>query len=346
MADTTLMVATPEQPDPSPRLRRVAPAVHEVEISVVIVTWNSERWIERCVRSIDVACGSVSHEIIVYDNASTDATLEHLDSVSSATTPVARVIRSTENHGFAAGTNRALAAARGKYVFLLNPDCELVAGALTLLHDFLEGDSGAAAAAPLLIDESGDSQREFQLRRFPTLRTFASEVFALDRLVPKNRTIAHYRYRDLDLSRPQRIEQPAAAALLIRRSVIDEIGGFDEQFEPAWFEDVDYCRRLAAAGKTIFIVPAARALHFGGSSLENLSFAAFTDAFYRNMWRYARKWLRPSRTEALRWIIIAGMLLRAPAALAGLAHPEVGRWNAFRAYLTVAKRAFRRWSTA
>lgn len=337
------MVATPEQPDESPRPRRVAPAVHEVEISVVIVTWNSERWIERCVRSIDVACGNVSHEVIVCDNASTDATLEQLESLAA---PSARVIRSDENRGFAAGTNRALDAARGKYVFLLNPDCELAPGALSTLHHFLESDGSAAAAAPLLVDDSGEAQREFQLRRFPTLRTFASEVFALDRLVPKNRTIAHYRYRDLDLSRPQRVEQPAAAALLIRRSVVDEIGAFDEQFAPAWFEDVDYCRRLAARGKAVFIVPAARALHFGGSSLENLSFGAFTDAFYRNMFRYAKKWLRPSRTEALRWIIIAGMLLRAPAALLGIAHPEVGRWQAFRAYLRVAKRAFRRWSTA
>jgi N-acetylglucosaminyl-diphospho-decaprenol L-rhamnosyltransferase len=342
----------PEEPkDDSPHLRKVSPGAARVRISVVIVTWNSERWIERCLRSIAPACGDLAHEVIVYDNASTDTTLQQLQALTESSSEAnglaaALVIRSVENHGFAAGTNRALAESSGKYVFLLNPDCELSPGALAVLYDFLEADADAAAAAPLLVDESGGSQREFQLRRFPTLRTFASEVFGLDRFVPKNRTTANYRYRDLDLTRPQRVEQPAAAALLIRRSVVEEIGPFDEQFEPAWFEDVDYCRRLAVQGKAVFVVPAARARHFGGSSLENLSFAEFTDAFYRNMWRYARKWLRPAKSEALRWIIIAGMLLRAVAALVGIAHREAGRLKAFRAYMNVAKKAFRRWSPA
>ncbi len=343
---------TAEEPkDTSPRLRQVSPGAQPVAISVVIVTWNSERWIERCMRSVGPACRGLAHEVIVYDNASADSTLQQLASLRESSSDPnglagARVIRSTENHGYAAGTNRALSESRGAYVFLLNPDCELSPGALALLYDFLESDTTAAAAAPLLVDETGGSQREFQLRRFPTLRTFASEVFGLGRFVPKNRTTAHYRYRDLDLTRPQRIEQPAAAALLIRRSVVEEIGPFDEQFEPAWFEDVDYCRRLAAHGKAVFVVPAAGAQHFGGSSLENLSFAEFTDAFYRNMWRYAKKWLRPARVEALRWIIVAGMLLRAVAALVGIAHREVGRWTAARAYVDVAKKAFRRWSAA
>ena len=351
MADTTLMIAgePSEEPEDARRLRQVRTGAQAVAISVVIVTWNSERWIERCLRSIGPACGELPHEVIVCDNASTDATLQRLAALTGSPSNAvagARVIRSAENHGFAAGTYRALSDSQGKYVFLLNPDCELAPGALAVLHDFLEADRNAAAAAPLLIDETGDSQREFQLRRFPTLRTFAWEVFGLDHFAPQNRTSAHYRYRDLDLTRPQRIEQPAAAALLIRRSVVEEIGPFDEQFEPAWFEDVDYCRRLAASGKAVFIVPAAGARHFGGSSLENLSFAEFTDAFYRNMWRYAKKWLRPSKAEALRWIIVVGMLLRAAAALGGIAHREVGRWKAFRAYAEVAKRAFRRWSAA
>ena len=97
----------------------------------------------------------------------------------------------------------------------------------------------------MLIDESGHSQRHFQLRRLPTLRSLASEVLLLDKLFPKNPTTAHHRYRDLDLTEPRVIEQPAAAALLLRREVMEDVGAFDESFAPAWFEDVDYCRRLA-----------------------------------------------------------------------------------------------------
>lgn len=346
MSDRRLTVGENE-PDAAarPELRGAAAAV---ELSIVIVTWNSERWIERCLRSVAAACDGLLYEVTVYDNASTDATLRSVDAVAAETAGEAlrdvRVIRGSENAGFAAATNRAIAASRGEYVFLLNPDCQLDAGALRVLRDFLASHSEVAAAVPLLVDESGDSQREFQLRRLPTLRTLAYDALAVDRVMPRNRATARHRYRDLDLTRPQRVEQPAAAALLLRRRVLDEVGMFDEQFAPAWFEDVDYCRRLAAAGEPVFVVPAAGARHFGGSSLENLSFGEFTDFWYRNMWRYAVKWFPRAKAEALRWIITLSMILRCGAALAGIVPPQAGRWEAFHAYRHVMERAFRRWS--
>lgn len=320
-------------------------AVRPVEVSILIVTWKSERWIERCLRSVGPACEGLEYEIVVYDNASDDDTLSRLDRALPAGSNV-EVIRSGTNDGFAAATNRALARSTGRYVFFLNPDCELAPRALTHLVAFLDDNPQVAAAAPLLGDERGDSQREFQLRRFPTLRTLASEILLLDEVLPANGATAHYRYRDLDLSKPQRIDQPAAAALLIRRDVFDEVGGLDERFSPAWFEDVDFCRRLAAAGKAIYVVPAATARHFGGASLEHISFADFTDIWYRNMWLYARKWLPARDAEALRWVIIVGMMLRCVAAFAGVAHPEVGRWHALRAYANVLKKAFHRWDAS
>ena len=289
-----------------------APA-HPQQLSIVIVTWNSERWIDRCLNSIPAACEGLSYEVIVHDN-------------------------SKQNIGFAAAVNRATKSAHGEYVFLLNPDCELAPRALTVLIEFLHTHPEIAAAAPLLED-----QREFQLRRFPTLSTFAVELLAIDKLFPRNPITASYRYRDLDLTRPQIVDQPAGAALVIRRRVLDEIGPLDEQFFPAWFEDVDYCRRLAAAGKEIWIVPQAQARHFGGASLEHVSFGRFIDLWYGNMWRYARKWFTRGQQEALRWTIVAGMLLRLPAALIGIAHPEVGRRAAYQAYAGVLKKAFARW---
>jgi hypothetical protein len=314
------------------------PALEPVDLSIVVVTWNSERWVERCLRAIPAACGDIAHEVIVYDNASSDRTI----GVAQALLP-AHVIRSASNDGLAAATNRAIAVSRGRYVFLLNPDCELAPNALADLVRFLDSHPEAAAAAPLLSDDDGHSQREFQLRRLPTLMTFASEILAFEKWLPGNRATARYRYRDLHLEGPQRVDQPAAAALLLRREVFDEIGPLDEQFSPAWFEDVDYCRRLAEAGKAVYVVPSARGKHFGGASLEHVPFDRFVDLWYAHMWRYARKWFSPTQVEALRWLIVAGMLLRLVPAIAGIAHPEVGRRNAFRAYSGVLKRAFFRW---
>jgi GT2 family glycosyltransferase len=309
-----------------------------VDLSIVVVTWNSERWIDRCLRAIPAACGAIRHEVILYDNASADRTL----SVAQAILP-ANILQSKSNDGLAAATNRAIRASRGRYVFLLNPDCELAPNSLATLFEFLDSHPDVAAAAPLLTDDHGRSQRDFQLRRLPTLLSFAAEVLALDKVMPRNGVTGRYRYRDLDLSVPQRVDQPAAAALLVRREVFDEIGPLDEQFSPAWFEDVDYCKRFAAAGKAAYVVPAASARHSGGASLEHVPFALFVDLWYANMWRYARKWFSPAKAETLRWVIIMGMLLRLPVAFAGLVHAEVGRRNAVRAYAGVLRKAFRRW---
>ena len=308
-----------------------------IDLSVVIVTWNSERWIERCLQAIEAACDGLPYETIVYDNASFDGTLSRVG-------PDVQVVPGGENAGFAAGINRAIARSRGRYVFLLNPDCELAPLALAQLVAFLDEHPDAAAAAPLLSDDDGQSQREFQLRRLPTPATFIAEVLALSRFLPRNRQTASYRYRDLDLSGPSLVEQPAAAALLLRRSVYDEIGPLDEQFVPAWFEDVDYCRRLSEAGKRVFVVPSATARHFGGASLEHVAFVTFIDVWYRNMFLYARKWFTTPQTELLRWVIIAGMLLRLPLAALGLAHGEAGRVRAVRAYAGVLRNSFFRWT--
>jgi N-acetylglucosaminyl-diphospho-decaprenol L-rhamnosyltransferase len=309
-----------------------------LDLSLLVVTWNSERWIERCLRSIPAACEGLAYEVIIHDNASSDATLDRVPRDAKL-----RMLQGGENSGFAGGTNRAFSMSRGRYLFLLNPDCELEPRALTHLFEFLETHPEVAAAAPLLEDESGDSQRDFQFRRLPTLGRLATEILLVDKLFPKNRVTARYRYHDLDLSNPVRIEQPAAAALLIRREVFEEVGPLDEQFAPAWFEDVDYCRRLFARGKEIWVVPAARVRHFGGSSRENLTFAQFADIWYGNMWRYARKHFRPAQAEALRWAIIGGMLLRYAAGVAGKWPRGVQRGDAFRAYRTVLRRAIDRW---
>jgi len=321
-----------------PRILRGV-ATRALDLSIAIVTWNSERWIARCLDSIAAACGNLAYEVVIYDNASSDQTLTTIgDQVE--------VMRGNANIGFAAGVNRVATRTSGRYLFLLNPDCELAPGALETLVEFLDANPVVAAAAPLLSDEDGDSQREFQLRRLPTLATLVSEVFGIDKLFPANRMTARYRYRELELTHPQPVEQPAAAALLLRREVFAEVGPFDERFAPAWFEDVDYCRRLAAAGHTIFVVPAARARHFGGASLEHVPFAEFIALWYRNMWFYARKWLTPGQAEALRWAIVIGMLLRIPPALAGIAYRRLGRWSAARAYAGVMRKAFTRWSGA
>lgn len=321
------------------------PAAAPFDVSILIVTWNSERWIERCLRSIPAASAGLTCEIILCDNGSRDRTLDRTAAVIALAPAeqVARVLSSPTNEGFAAGTNRAFRESSGRYVFFLNPDCELGPGSLSELVRFLDDRPHVSAAAPLLHDDDGIVQREFQLRRLPTFGMLAVEVLLLSKTFPTNRVTARYRYRDIDLSEARRIEQPAAAALLIRRTAMLEVGLLDERFAPAWFEDVDLCRRFVTQDKQVFVVPSAHVTHSGGSSLENMPFGDFMRIWYRNMWLYARKWLGGGEAEALRWMMIVGMGLRSVAAVVGVRPAGIGLRAALRAYAGVARGALDRW---
>ena len=309
------------------------------DISIIVVSWNSARWIERCLRAIPAAAGGRSWEAIVWDNGSADGSAKIAAAVDDARIEVAA---SPANRGFAGAINDAMARVGGRYVLLLNPDCEAQPGSIDALASFLD-ETGAAGAAPLLVGEDGAPQSEFQLRRFPTLRSILADVLLFEKIHPANRASRHYRYDGLDLTRPQAIEQPAAAALMLRRETVDATGPFDERFHPAWFEDVDYARRIHDEGGRLYLVPSARAVHAGGSSVEILGLGRFLELWYRNLYRYTGKWLGKKDAERVRMAIVGGMILRIGAAAAGVGLGPVPKREAIAAYRRVLSQAWRRW---
>ncbi|MFN2441740.1 MAG: glycosyltransferase family 2 protein [Thermoanaerobaculia bacterium] len=320
-------------------IERAAAAGGTPDVSVIVVSWNSARWIGRCLRSVGPASGSASFETLVLDNASGDESLALAREAAGERTVI---LESPSNRGFAGGLNELIPAARGRYILLLNPDCEPQPGAIEALVRHLDA-TGVAGAAPLLLGEDGEAQREFQLRRFPSVRTLVADALLLNELHPKNRTSAAYRYAETDISEPVAIEQPAGAALMLRREVIERIGAFDERFQPAWFEDVDYCRRIAADGGVLHLVPAARFHHWGGASVDILGFGRFLELWYRNLFRYAEKWLKPAEVELLRWSLMGGMLMRIAASLLGFGRRAGTRREAIRVYTRILQQAWRRW---
>lgn len=335
------MTSASALPEPRPSPQATSPAVpddHAVDVSILIVTWNSAAWIERCLAALPAACGTLTWETIVHDNASADATLRLVAACQGA-----RLVAAERNAGFAAGMNSAFRHARGELLFFLNPDCEPAPGSIEMLVAHLRDRPERGGAAPLLVGEDGSLQREFQLRRFPTPATLAAEILLAGKLFPANRTLADYRCRDLDLSAPVAVEQPAGAALLLRRSAFESAGGFDESFFPAWFEDVDLCRRLSTANVVIDVVPSATATHRGGVARDHVGGPAFTVIWYRNLFRYALKWFTAAECERIRWAIVAGMLLRIVATVAGVGEKGVPKRAMIRAYGAVLRDALRRW---
>ncbi len=314
-----------------------------LDLSVVIVTWNSGPWIERCLQSLPAAIGDLSWEAVVVDNASADDTVSRVDRQGGDV----RLILNDANEGFAAAVNQALETTRGRYTLLLNPDSVPAVRSITKLVSHLDREPEIAGAAPLLLGEDGVPQAAFQLRRLPTLRTLIAEILLLNRLFPRNRLHAHHPYSRIDLDGDVvEIEQPAAAALLLRSEIIRSVGPLDERFTPAWFEDVDYCRRLLDRGERLVLIPEARVVHRGAASLDTMGLEAFLPIWYRNLYLYARKWMSPISSGFVRWMIVAGMILRIGALIIGLNTMSLERGAALKTHRRVLREAIRGWKSS
>ena len=256
--------------------------------TAAIINWNSGRWLLACIESLLATSSDV--EIVVVDNASEDDSLEpalrfrdHVD-----------FIRNSVNRGFGAGVNQVFAATSTSYVLVLNPDIRVTTGAVAYLEEFLNAHPRAGAVG-------GYVNEKYLPRHLPTPGALVRQNLGLaSKPEPRPRETSA-------------VEQPAAAALLIRRDAYDEIGGFDEQFYPAWYEDVDFCRRLKAANWEIYFAPQAEFLHEGGYSAKALGRDAFAQAYYRNQLRYARKHFGGGAALAVRLSIAVGMIGRMAA---------------------------------
>lgn len=264
-------------------------------IEVVIVTWNSGETIENCLDS----CRGLP--VTVVDNASRDDTLERVRRY-----PDVYLISNGENRGFAAAVNQGISRTGAEFVLLLNPDVELL-GSVEALVEACGQDTTIAAGR--LVDASGATQTGFTIRRFPTSFTLAYEVLGLNRLFPRNRVNQHYRCLDRDLDSPGEVDQPAGAFLLFRRQLWRDLGGFDEQFFPVWFEDVDFCKRALEIGK-IQYVPSVVARHRGGASIARLDWSRREVYWYGSLLRYACKHFSPFEFRGVCGAVVLGSAIR------------------------------------
>jgi len=235
-----------------------------VDLSVVIVNWNTRDLLRACLASLRAALAAspLTAELIVVDNASPDASAEMVRQEF----PEARLIANAENRNYAGGNNQGIEQAAGEFILLLNPDTEVPAGALEAMVEYLRAHPKSGAVAPALIYPDGRVQPS--VRGFPSPRALVGDMTGIARLLPESEWAA-YRVRDLPEDRPTSVDQPMASAFLVRRSALGQVGHFDEQF-PLFFNDVDLCFRLKAAGWEIVYDPRVRIVHVGGASTRQV----------------------------------------------------------------------------
>jgi N-acetylglucosaminyl-diphospho-decaprenol L-rhamnosyltransferase len=293
-------------------------------VAVAIVTWNSATHVADAVRSVPEGI-----PVVVVDNGSEDGSAE------AARTAGARVVEAGTNLGFGPACNLgAKVSAPSETIFFLNPDAALVDGGACIgaLLAALDGDRAVAGAAPAL---SGNGQERFQLRKLPSLGPLAREALLLNRLFPDSKGFRSERYLDRPRDVPFDVEQPAGAALLLRRDVFEGLGGFDPSFAPAWFEDVDLCARILSSGRRLRFVPSARATHVGGTAMSALPYRDFLPIYTRNLLRYLRKHASAGTRIAARGLLGLGALLR--LALLPFVRGDHARRDAAAAYSRVLR---------
>jgi len=293
--------------------------------TAIIVTHNSGASIQACLEAL----AGQDCEVVVVDNASSDDTLQRVQEFA-ARCP-ARLITNEKNLGFATAVNQGARDAEGDVLLILNPDAIAEPDAIAALLRCMDA-TGADAVGGALQEADGQPARGFAFRRAATLAPLICEALLVNQLLPGNPINRRYRCLDADYSQQQEVEQPAGACLAVRRTGWDKLGGFDEQFFPVWFEDVDFCKRLREQGGKIFYCPEARFYHSGAHSISQLSFRARQIFWYGNMLLYARKHFRPAQVTILRFAIIGGMLLRSVAAVIGTRQRPLGEtlaayWN-------------------
>ncbi len=215
--------------------------------SIVVSGWKSAPTVERCLASIASHVRGVSYEVIVSLSEASPAVKERLErSVRGA-----RILAWNSNVGFAGTCNRAVAAARGEYVVLLNDDAEVEEGWLETLVDTAELHPEAGAIGSRVLLPDGTMQENGVVIWSDGTVTFVGYRQAPEDFVPDGVT---------------RVDYCSGVSLLVPRRVWISIGGMDEGYFPAYYEDVDLCLKLEAKGFQVLVQPASVVHHHGSTS--------------------------------------------------------------------------------
>ena len=224
-----------------------------MQLSVIILTWNSLDILKRCLSSIETSTTLNDYEIIIIDNNSTDQTREFLKSIDSIDSY--QIILNSHNRGVGPARNQGLRIAKGDYILILDVDTIVTNYSIDKLVEYLEQNPKTGLVAPKLIDINSNLQ--FTCRKFPTIMTkllrripfnFARELLSKEEM---------YNWDHDDIIE---VDYVIGACQLIRRSVIEKVGLLDEKifYGP---EDVDFCLRIWQAGYKVVYNPEAVIIH-------------------------------------------------------------------------------------
>lgn len=234
-----------------------------VDLSVIVVSFNTRDLLRRSLQAMEAACEGVSHEIIVVDNASHDGSADMVATEFAHVT----LVRAHHNLGFAAANNLGRRSAKGEFLALINPDAFPEPGVLATAIERLRQRPLVGMVGGLLVGKDG--QLEPSARMFPSPLNDFLALSGLSARYATSRFFGRFDRTWADPLVPAEVDWVPGAYCLIRQQALDAVGFFDERFF-LYYEEVDLCLRLKQAGYTVAYWPELRATHWGGESSKTV----------------------------------------------------------------------------
>ena len=278
-----------------------------MELTVVIVNYRVKYMLEQTLCSLEQAMQDMAGEIIVVDNHSGDDSI----AFSRELHPQVTFIENDENAGFARANNQAIIQARGEFTLVLNPDTIITPRCLQEGIAWMRSHPKCGAIGARMMDGNGVFLPESK-RAFPTPWVSFCKIFGLSKLVPRSRWFAKYHLRYLSDEEPQRIDILSGAYMLCRTAVLQQLGGFDEDFF-MYGEDIDLSYRIVKAGYENWFLPTPM-VHYKGESTRKDTMR-YVRVFYDAMLIFYRKHF-PRFNFIFYPVIKLGVMVRAGMAMA------------------------------
>ena len=274
-----------------------------MDLSVIIVTYNSARHLPGCLGALFRTDKGLRFEVIAVDNASGDNTIR----VLQQHIPSERIIANRENLGFSRAVNLGFQRARGRFVLLLNPDAEVQDAALERSVAYLGDHPEIGILGARVNNPNGTLQRACR-RSIPTPQVAFFELSGLGRIWRNHPAAGAYNLADTDPDVIARVEAVSGSYLMVRRDVVDKVGGMDERFF-LYGEDLDFCLSVTRAGYHIVYYPEAVVVHHKGASSRQALRAANRE-FHRAMSLFHEKHFAADTPAWLNHLIVGGIAVR------------------------------------
>ena len=269
-----------------------------MKLSIVIVSYNVAYFLEQALLSVRAATKGKAwkSEVFVVDNNSQDNSVELVQSQF----PEVHLIANQQNTGFSTANNQAIRQAKGEYILLLNPDTVVAEDTFGQVVNFMDAHSYAGGLGVKMIDGKGEFLPESK-RGLPSPSVAFCKMFGLSKIFSKSKTFNWYYLGHLDPNETQEVEVLAGAFMLMRKSVLDEIGLLDETFF-MYGEDIDLSWRILQGGFKNYYYPHTQIIHYKGESTKKGSLN-YVRVFYNAMIIFAQKHFKSQKA----WLYIAGI---------------------------------------